>query len=205
MPRARSTQTKDRIRAASLELFRERGVQQTSMRDIADRVGITKPALYYHFASREDLLRSLVRPMLDDYEAAVAADEAAGGAVDPRVLLARYFDVSMRHREVNRVVFRDAATLAELDLGGRVLDWRRRITAMLAGPGAELAELARVTLVLGGLGDCVVLLGDRPAAELRAAALAAAYTALGLPPGPPPVTTGVPDAPEGTTPEGDRT
>ncbi|XKK38179.1 TetR/AcrR family transcriptional regulator [Nocardiopsis sp. ARC36] len=179
MPRARSNETKDRIRAAAMELFRSRGVQQTSMREIAERVGITKPALYYHFASREDLLRGLVEPMVDDYEAAVAHDEAAD-SVDPRALLARYFDVSMRHREVNGVVFRDAAVLTELGLGARVIDWRRRITVLLVGAEAGLAELARATVALGGLGDCVVMFGDRPVAELRSAALDAAYAALGL-------------------------
>ncbi|MFJ9552618.1 hypothetical protein ACIRPH_02300 [Nocardiopsis sp. NPDC101807] len=99
---------------------------------------------------------------------------------NPRALLARYFDVSMRHREVNGVVFRDAAVLTELGLGARVLDWRRRITVLLVGADAGLAELARATVALGGLGDCVVMFGDRPAAELRSAALDAAYAALGL-------------------------
>jgi len=44
-------------------LFSERGVQQTSLRDIAERLGITKPALYYHFESRDALLENIVQPM----------------------------------------------------------------------------------------------------------------------------------------------
>ncbi|GAA3163413.1 TetR/AcrR family transcriptional regulator [Planomonospora alba] len=163
----------------ALELFRAQGVQQTSMREIAERLGITKPALYYHFASREDLLLSLVQPLVEDGEAALAEEEAAG-SVDPRLLLTRYFDLCMRHRDVIAVVLRDAATLLQLDLAARVLDWRRRITLLLAGPEATLPELARVTLVLGGMGDCIALLGDRPDGELRPAVLDAACTALGL-------------------------
>jgi AcrR family transcriptional regulator len=49
------------------------GVQRTSLREIADRLGITKPALYYHFSSREELVRSIVQPILDEEEASRTA------------------------------------------------------------------------------------------------------------------------------------
>ena len=44
------------------------GVQRTSLQDIADKLGITKPALYYHFPSREDLVRSILVPLIDEGE-----------------------------------------------------------------------------------------------------------------------------------------
>ena len=47
--------TRQRIQDAARELFVEKGVVRTSLQDIADRLGITKPALYYHFTSREDM------------------------------------------------------------------------------------------------------------------------------------------------------
>lgn len=166
--------------AAALELFTERGIQETSLRQIAERLGLTKPALYYHFSSREDLLRSLVQPLFDDAEAAIAADEARAGAgpVDARELLGRYFDVSYRHRAVTALLLRDIAPLAELGFLDRVADWRRRLTALLVGPDAGLGDRARAIVALGGLGDCLVLLTDAPVEELRAAALDAACAAL---------------------------
>lgn len=42
------------------ELFREKGYHGTSLEDIADRVGFTKPAIYYYFDSKEDLLFAIV-------------------------------------------------------------------------------------------------------------------------------------------------
>jgi hypothetical protein len=131
--------------------------------------------------SRLDLLRSLVQPMIDDVEALLDADESGGGG-DARALLARYFDVTMTHRVVTTVVLRDATTVAELDLVPRVRSWRRRLTALLAGPGASLADQARAMVAIGGMGDCIAMLADRPVAELRPAVLDAACAALGIEP-----------------------
>jgi AcrR family transcriptional regulator len=183
VPRRRPTGTPERIQAAALELFAAHGVQQTSLRAIAERIGITKPALYYHFGSRAELLRSVVQPMIDDVEALLAEVEARADG-DARALLARYFDVTMAHRGVITVVFRDAAAVAELDLAPRVRAWRRRLTTLLAGPDAPLADQARATVAIGGIGDCIAMFSDRPVAELRPAVLDAACATLGIQPSP---------------------
>jgi len=44
------------VRAAALRLFREKGYHATSMRDIAEAVGINKGSLYSYIRSKEDLL-----------------------------------------------------------------------------------------------------------------------------------------------------
>jgi AcrR family transcriptional regulator len=49
------------ILAAALEVFTEKGYRAGSMRDVAARVGVTEPALYRHFAGKEELFLSLVR------------------------------------------------------------------------------------------------------------------------------------------------
>ncbi|WP_433490446.1 TetR/AcrR family transcriptional regulator [Nocardia grenadensis] len=180
MPRIRSSETRERIHAAALELFTARGIQETSLRQIAEKLGLTKPALYYHFSSREELLRSLVQPLFDDVEATITADEdrAGDGPVDAREILGRYFDVSYRHRAVTALLLRDIAPLAALGFLERIVEWRRRLTTLLVGPEAELGDRARAIVALGGLGDCLVLLADAPAEELRVAALDAACAAL---------------------------
>ncbi len=52
--------TRDRILDAALALFAEKGYEATSMREIAEQLGMTKPALYYHFDSKEDIVRALL-------------------------------------------------------------------------------------------------------------------------------------------------
>src|SRR5216110_1198663 len=50
--------TRARIQRVALELFAEQGYDATSLREIAERLGVTKAALYYHFKSKEDIVRS---------------------------------------------------------------------------------------------------------------------------------------------------
>lgn len=52
--------TRDRIMEAAIDLFTEQGFDKTSLREVAERVGVTKAALYYHFQSKEELLASLI-------------------------------------------------------------------------------------------------------------------------------------------------
>jgi AcrR family transcriptional regulator len=51
--------TRERILDVALELFNEQGYEQTPLREIAERVGVTKAALYYHFERKEDILLEL--------------------------------------------------------------------------------------------------------------------------------------------------
>ena len=43
----------------ALDLFTEKGFDGTSLREIAEQLGVTKAALYYHFASKDDILMAL--------------------------------------------------------------------------------------------------------------------------------------------------
>ena len=56
MPRHRFTDTRDRIERAAIRLFVDKGVTETSVRDIARAVDISEGALYRHFVSKEQLV-----------------------------------------------------------------------------------------------------------------------------------------------------
>jgi len=68
--------TRDRILDTALDLFIEQGYEKTSLREIAERVGVTKAALYYHFASKEEIIRTLVQPIYDSFGPLAAALKA---------------------------------------------------------------------------------------------------------------------------------
>ena len=51
--------TRERILDVALDLFTEQGYDGTSLRQIAEQLGVTKAALYYHFESKEDILLAL--------------------------------------------------------------------------------------------------------------------------------------------------
>ncbi|MDX3111197.1 TetR/AcrR family transcriptional regulator [Nonomuraea angiospora] len=168
--------TRTRIQEVARELFVSQGVQNTSLRQISDRLGITKPALYYHFASRDDLVRSIVQPMVDDIERFVATRLPG----DARQLLDDYFELIWRHREVTMMMVRELSVLGFLDLGTRMFDWRRRIIALLLGPELTQAQHIRATVALGGMSDCSVEYANLPVEEVKPAAVEAAAAALGL-------------------------
>jgi AcrR family transcriptional regulator len=58
-PGTTSPNTKERILDVALDLFIAQGYDGTSLREIAQRLGFTKAALYYHFTSKDDILMAL--------------------------------------------------------------------------------------------------------------------------------------------------
>lgn len=53
------------VRSVAMGLFAERGYRATSMAAIADAAGLSRPALYQHFANREDIFRSALEEIFD--------------------------------------------------------------------------------------------------------------------------------------------
>ena len=178
MSRPRSD-TRQRIQEVARDLFLQQGVQRTSLQDIADKLGITKPALYYHFASREDLVRSILVPLIDEGEQFVA-DQERHGDTDVRELLEGYFDFHYRHREDLVLVLAELTALADLGLIDKVLAWRDRLGKLVFGPNPTLAQSTRAVVAFGGLQDCCLQFPDTPYESLRANSVAAALATLGM-------------------------
>ena len=123
--------TRVRILDAARELFAERGYAGTSMRDLAEALGMTKAALYYHFPGKAQILTALVEPLLDELEAlgGRGRDEAVRGYVrllaerapgmiglmsDPTAKrdLAEHVDAESRFRALERALATDGDVLA---------------------------------------------------------------------------------------------
>ena len=178
MSRPRSG-TRQRIQAVARDLFLQQGVQRTSLQDIADKLGITKPALYYHFASREDLVRSILVPLIDEGEQFVS-DQEGRDEIDARAVLEGYFDFHYRHRQDMVLVLTELTMLADLGLIDKVLAWRDRLGKLVFGPSPTLAQSTRAVVAFGGLQDCCLQFPDTPYLALRAASVDAALAALGV-------------------------
>ena len=73
-------ETKERILETALELFAQSGYLGTSMSDIAVRLGITKAALYKHYAGKQKILDRIVQRMNELDAARAAAYEMPGAA-----------------------------------------------------------------------------------------------------------------------------
>src|SRR5215470_11468661 len=80
----RGRDTRARLRELSLQLFAEQGYEKTSLREIAEHLGVTKAALYYYFKSKEDIVRSLVEDYVADLDELIA-----WGKTQPRTAAVR--------------------------------------------------------------------------------------------------------------------
>ena len=118
-------------------LFAERGFAGTSLQDIAEAMGITRPALYYYVKSKDELLAKLVTEVtdgpLDELTALVARD-----GLDPVQKLRGIVEVIVGRRTTQparfRLLIRSEAELPA-ELTTAYADSRRAVLKVIAGRG----------------------------------------------------------------------
>ncbi|MFC8047718.1 TetR/AcrR family transcriptional regulator [Nocardia sp. NPDC057353] len=129
--------TKDAIRDAALELFRAKGFEQTSLREVADVVGITKASLYYHYASKQDLLGAIIDPIIEHMRSMAAeVDGIRWSGASVRTVLRDYLRGIVRHRHAGALLLRDTVAIINA-LNDRYPDWvdsTEQLRGWLAGP-----------------------------------------------------------------------
>jgi AcrR family transcriptional regulator len=172
----RTRDTRERIHAIALELFISQGFAKTTMQDIADQLGLTKAALYYHFATKRDLIRSVVQPAVDDVDRFLT--EMQDQDVPRRELLERFFDLNYAHRTVFFALTLDPSGLAEVKVDSWIPRLAEAFQQLLVGPDPTNDQRVRVVMVANGLSRAATLLSDIPYDELRAAAIGAALQTL---------------------------
>jgi AcrR family transcriptional regulator len=108
--RAHGTGTRLRILAVSVELFSDRGYAGTSVRDIAEAMGMTKASLYYHFRSKEEILEAVTEPIRSEM-AELVAWSATTPPPAPADLLTRLTGLLSRHAPLLSSVFNDPSAV----------------------------------------------------------------------------------------------
>lgn len=156
--------TRERILHAALDLFASRGYQRTSVREIADRVGVTKAAVHYHFPRKIDMMLAIAEPVWHDFETVIATAEAAP---DPRwPALEGWLDALLKHRYVFQMISHDPSMLAHEPTYTRAISLAKRTMTLIAGPDPSLGMQVRAAQALGMLGDPILYFPDAPAAQL---------------------------------------
>ncbi|WP_460391823.1 TetR/AcrR family transcriptional regulator [Actinophytocola sediminis] len=147
--------TRETIREVALELFGTRGFDQTSLREIAERVGLTKASLYYHYPSKQALLIAIVSPLLDGWRSITHdAEDMAHTPDTVRHVLSTVLDVMLDNRSLTGIMLRDPAGVvaAAGSLWQDLIDLATRLTTWLAGPAPTMAERLRAIAALEVLG-----------------------------------------------------
>jgi AcrR family transcriptional regulator len=114
--------TKDRILAAALDLFGDRGYNEVTLADILRHAGVSKGAFYYYFRDRRDVVAELQRDLWTRLrtEAATAYDPQADAITNIKSTFHRFFS-SLRNLEEARFFLREAWNSPDVDVAARAL------------------------------------------------------------------------------------
>lgn len=181
------------IRLAASRLFVQQGYDGTSMQDIADAVGLTKPGLYHFVESKEDLLSAIVDAGVERLEREVI--EPARAIKDPEARLAAMIRLHVDNiSHVESDVGNPVTALVEnliglsderrLEMEGRL----RQVFEVIRGALEELRAEGRLADGLDPTVSAFSIIGmvmwtnrwRRPSGRLSAAAVADGIVALAL-------------------------
>ncbi|MEU0411435.1 TetR/AcrR family transcriptional regulator [Streptomyces griseorubiginosus] len=153
--------TRQRIQDVALELFAEQGYEKTSLREIAERLDVTKAALYYHFKTKEEILVSifddLTQPILDLIE---------WGRQQPHTLetkqeiIRRYSDTLAGATPLFRFMQENQAAVRELRVGETFKERMQGLRETIVDPDADLVDQVRSVSAIFTLHAGMFLLQD---------------------------------------------
>jgi AcrR family transcriptional regulator len=187
--------TRERILDIALELFNEQGYDKTSLREIADRLGTTKAALYYHFERKEDILLALHLRLHDlghgmfDRIGQLSSGGPEAAEAWPE-LLDQFIDQVLANRELFLLHERNHTALAAIEHSEHHQaehdDLEGQLRLLLANPAIPLAQRVRMSCSIGAvLGTLIAAgeaFGDVPADTLAQLVRDAMRDLLGGPP-----------------------
>ncbi|MFN8074786.1 MAG: TetR/AcrR family transcriptional regulator [Kineosporiaceae bacterium] len=176
--RRRSGGARDRLHAAALELFSENGVSATSLQMIADRLGVTKAAVYHVYRTKDEIVLGLLRPLLqrltqltEDAEARPRREEQLD------VLVTGLVDLVVENRQLAAVLAGDPFVKHLFHADPTTEVGSARIERLLMGPDPTpddrvVAVMVGAALFEAGMAEPLSdLPGDVLARHLRANAL----------------------------------
>jgi AcrR family transcriptional regulator len=183
--------TRDRILDIALELFNERGYESTSLREIAERLGTTKAALYYHFERKADILLELHLRLhalgRDALEQLGDLDDGQQRVTAWPGLLDEFIDQIVKNRELFLLHQRNRNAFQALEHNDRHQaeneDLEQLLRNALESPSISLAQRVRMACsigaVFGGLMSADEMFSDVPIEEVAEIVREAAHSLMG--------------------------
>lgn len=143
---------RQRLHEAAVRLFVEHGVSGTSLQMIADEVGVTKAAVYYHYRTKDDLVVGVVAPFLDRvFDVVAAARARRGHRAQVETLIDGLVDVVVDVRRLYVVAAVDPVIAHLNENYPRMREVGDALRDLLAGPDADVERRVSVVFFLSGL------------------------------------------------------
>jgi AcrR family transcriptional regulator len=186
----RRTDTRARIQRTALDLFTEQGYDATSLREIAERLGVTKAALYYHFKTKESILDSIIEDLAAALDELIEWRRSQPPTAETRREVLRRLATLVQGpwHDVIRFGQANQAALRGKPVGDALGVRMVAVLGLVVDPGAPLVEqvrsaLALIAVYLGNLpampGMPVIIGADATAEARAAAAMAVAEDLVG--------------------------
>ncbi|AXG78507.1 TetR/AcrR family transcriptional regulator [Streptomyces paludis] len=136
--------TRQRIQDVALELFAEQGYEKTSLREIAERLDVTKAALYYHFKSKEDIIVSIFADLTAPIDELIAWGRSRPHSLETKhEILRRYSRMLANAAPLFRFFQENQASLRDLRIGAPFKDRMLDLRDLLQEPGASMSDQVR--------------------------------------------------------------
>jgi AcrR family transcriptional regulator len=164
----RRSDTRERIQQVALELFIDQGYEKTSLREIAERLSVTKAALYYHFRTKEDIIRSLT----DDFSESLDELLIWGPGQPPADVLRRFAElVGGRFGPVMAFIQTNQNAMKDLEVHTGFPDKMKSLFHLVGSddddPATQLrARLALVAILIGNSPMFLAESGAGPSGEV---------------------------------------
>jgi AcrR family transcriptional regulator len=146
---------KERIQQVAMELFTEQGYDKTSLREIAERLEVSKAALYYHFQSKEEILRSITEALVGAINEVIEWGESQPRSMESRKEFLRRistFIISDRLQSLLRFAQANSTVMKTINAGHgtkeQALPMLLRIKALVCDPDANLADQFRAIVAV---------------------------------------------------------
>jgi AcrR family transcriptional regulator len=162
---AAAASTRDLILDVALDLFVDQGYDRTSLRQIAERLGVTKAALYYHFEAKEDILMAL-HMRLHEFGKSALTTMAGGEPITLErwaALLDEVVDQMLVQRKLFLMHERNQAALEKLHTEGHDAeheDIQNQLRQVLSDPRVPIQDRVRMAASMGALFAGLFLPGD---------------------------------------------
>jgi AcrR family transcriptional regulator len=136
--------TRQRIQDVALELFAEQGYEKTSLREIAERLDVTKAALYYHFKTKEEILVSIFEDLSEPIVGLIEWGKAQPQTLETKQeIIRRYSETLAGATPLFRFMQENQATVKELRIGEIFRNRMMGMRDILIDPDSELIDQVR--------------------------------------------------------------
>jgi AcrR family transcriptional regulator len=142
--RQRRGDTRQRIQDVALELFAEQGYEKTSLREIAERLDVTKAALYYHFKTKEEILVSIFEDLSQPIVELIDWGRQQPQSLETKhEIIRRYGEALAGAAPLFRFMQENQGTVKELRIGELFRNRMMGMRDILIDPEAALIDQVR--------------------------------------------------------------